>query len=458
MAEAPQNLVDKFNTIKTQADSLFKQAGVVDANSLVAGNKSELTIPPANSTPLNGIGSSIATVASNDELLKVKEAEAEKIKKEKEVIEKAQPEKPKSWLDWLKGEGQQTPSEARTEGLTELGFEPNQFFADQKAGIAELGKLQEQYNNKEAEMNQKLLEAGNRTAGMTFIRGEQANIRKAYNIELSRMSSNINAKTALMENQRGNFTSAQNYVNQAVNDYTYELEMDFKTYQDFISTNENKIKELDTQYQKILDETYNLKLQDLEQARADKTAVGNLLLNYPNAGILMSDSIDEAMRKAGLVSGRKTEMVGSADTGYSLITYDVNGKVISNTPVKGGDEDGGGGGGFMYEDALQDSINLGSTPEQAVNEVIMIANSQGINLTLKQVNELKARASKLKKIEQPITPEQPKTPSPLFQGTKKSVQTSTLGQLPKAIGGTLKGIGSTIGNTVGGFFSGLFGE
>lgn len=147
------------------------------------------------------------------------------------------------------------------------GGPPAEFIASQKARIAELDTLAKAYNAKEAEKIQILEKSGQRLAPMSFIRGEQALVERQYNNVLSTMSGDINAKTAVMQMEQGNYDRAMQYVNQAVEDYTWGLKTEVEMLTNFYNDNQQTIQNLDTKYQNALTNMMQLKQQELETQR-----------------------------------------------------------------------------------------------------------------------------------------------------------------------------------------------
>lgn len=169
-------------------------------------------------------------------------------------------------IDLIKGTGTK-----RTEELTSLGFNPIQQFAQQKAQLAEVDSLYQDYNSAVAQRDQALANVENRTGGtLDFMNAESARINRNANVILTQKSSNINSKLAIMEAQNNNFESAQKFVDQSIKDYTAGLTADYNMLESFIDDNNDLISSLGTEYTNALNSRKSLILDQIETAKSDK--------------------------------------------------------------------------------------------------------------------------------------------------------------------------------------------
>ena len=102
------------------------------------------------------------------------------------------------------------------------------------------------------------------------------------------------------------------------------------------------------------------------------------------------------------VKGAQTsnQIIGSADTGYSNVITDANGKVISITPISGWS--GGGIAPTNFIDVLQASIDADASPEQAAREAATVSEGSGIQVDQKTLNQWTEIARKLKRTSQTL--------------------------------------------------------
>jgi hypothetical protein len=196
------------------------------------------------------------------------EAQAEKARQEKITAQKEQEAlraQQTSIVDKIKGIGAK-----RTEGLSELGFEPTQIFAQQKAQLAEVDSLYTDYNATVARRDQQIAGIQGAGGGTDFQSNAVAQINRNANVLLGQKSSNINSKLAIMEAQNNNWESAQKFVNQAIVDYTAGLTADYDMLSSFIKDNNDLIDSLGKDYKDALNQRQALILDQISQAKADK--------------------------------------------------------------------------------------------------------------------------------------------------------------------------------------------
>ena len=181
--------------------------------------------------------------------------------------------------------------------------------AEQKYGTEEaLSKMQTQ-NAKVAALQGELEKlnteeltavdtAEGRVASRGAIEGEKDTITRAYNIKKAYKSAELYAEAAVAQVYSNNYTEAQNLVIKAVNAYTTEIKQEIDNYNNLFSLQSDFINSLDTKEQNLLQAKYNELVQKEEILRNEKTNVLNLALQYPNAGITISDTMESAVKKA----------------------------------------------------------------------------------------------------------------------------------------------------------------
>jgi hypothetical protein len=193
------------------------------------------------------------------------EEEAKNLDKEREQAVKVQKEGQSAVSKFLSS----TPSisEQRKELQDEAGLDTAKFYAEQNSRIAEIGKLEEEYNKIVAARDTEL--AGLQENGQMTTEGVRVGsiaVERRYAIRLNQMSANINSKTANLEARQGNFDKAQNYIDQAIQDATYDTKFKLDTFSMFYDMNQDTISRLDSQYQDAMDKAFTL---TREQHEAD---------------------------------------------------------------------------------------------------------------------------------------------------------------------------------------------
>jgi len=231
---------------------------------------------------------------------RAEEAEKEKEAKLKEYEQKLAEyeEESKSWLNKLTK--QQTLTEKQQSLWEELGIKPADYFSEMQADIAEIDAMMDDYNKKEAQRDAALLRAEDRLTGMpgAILSGEQKAINKQYNLELNQIAAKIKSQSAIMEMKRGNFQEARSFVKEAVQNYTYDLELKYTQFEMFKEENKEVLADLRQDYRDALDEAETAAYNEWVQAQEEKEAVLNLQLQYAGAGITIDDTLEEATKKA----------------------------------------------------------------------------------------------------------------------------------------------------------------
>jgi hypothetical protein len=216
------------------------------------------TIPTVGTNGVNGtIGYGNSQMSTQDQYLR------DLLTQQQAALAKQQTET-SPWRALISGAT--TPTQVMNEAMAQTGIDVNQYFADQKAKLAELDKLNQDYNNKVAERDQALLASTNKLAPMTFIRGEQALIQNQYAIELNRQSANINSKAAIYEAEQGRFKEAQTFAQQAVEAATATQKYYMDMYQMFYDENQDIINGLSADIRNAFNQSLEQSRWEYEQA------------------------------------------------------------------------------------------------------------------------------------------------------------------------------------------------
>lgn len=198
----------------------------------------------------------------------------------------------------------------------------------------------------------------NRQASMNSISAEQQRINQKYDSQRAKLVGDYNIEAAILATQSNNLTEANKLVSQAVDAYTSDITAEINRFNNFYSIASDFVSSLSSEEKSVLDD---VKTQLINKEREEKERLANVLnlkLEYPNAGIEATDTLKEATVKAenqknketiqGLMlkynqygagvtindsyeealkkiqpyynkANRTTQIVGSAETGYSLI-------------------------------------------------------------------------------------------------------------------------------------------
>jgi LysM repeat protein len=268
-------IAQKNNT--TVAELMKLNPNITDANKIYAGQSLNLSQPITQGgeiklpeqTQINpDISASKGVLASNQSLIDSQQAEVER--KAQQIIDanNATPAY-KNKLEEISAKFGLIPQK-REQELTDLGFEPTAFYAEQKASIAELNTLYDDYNATVAQRDQQIADVYGRPGqSMDFLNNQVAQINRNANVLLTQKSANINTKTAIMEAKNSNWDSAQKFVNQAISDYTAGLTADYEMATKFYDDNQDLIDSLGKDYSNALKERNALILDQIQTARED---------------------------------------------------------------------------------------------------------------------------------------------------------------------------------------------
>ncbi len=181
------------------------------------------------------------------------------------------------------------------------------------------------------------------------------------------------------------------------------MKFNLDMYTTLYSLNQDSIDRLDSKYQIALKEAKDDAEKAYTIAYDEKSKVGQLMLDNPQAQISITDDFATALSKiAANPKPSKPDIYGSAEGGYYQQVYDPTTNTYKNTRVTGG-TGGGGAGSSNLIDVLQEAINNGATPEQAAREAASVSEAAGIPVDQKTLNSLTTQARSLTKAPAPTT-------------------------------------------------------
>ena len=227
-------------------------------------------------------------------------------------------EQQESW--WDKIMGKETLEERESRAMEETGVDTSEYFDRLRADMAEMDSLQSSYDAKMAQRDMAV--AGVEGVGMpqSWMDDRKVVITNKFNAELNSMAAGMNSKAASMQARNGMYDEAMKFASRAVDNYTADLDIEWKRYNEFADANEDLLNSMGSEYKDFVDAEKNALYERLTLKKADKTAVMKLLVDYPNAGITGEDSLVEATEKASRWSGQQVEELSEAEKtqGYKL--------------------------------------------------------------------------------------------------------------------------------------------
>jgi len=363
------------------------------------------------------ITSAKSRTAFYDEMLKQQQAQLDKLEKEREERQKAFDEenkKKQSTIDKLLGR-----EEKREAEFEKRGVKPDEFFAQQQATIAEIRASMEEYD---ALVTRKDTEIA-RIESMNMIESaqntEKIKAEKKYNIELSQKAANIKTKMAIQEMENNNFERARSFVDEAVEDYTFDLKLELAEYDQFVETNQAAIDELDDDYKDILNQTYATMEAKFNEEDAKAKDIRDMILKYPTANIDFTDTIEEATRKAsGVTQTAETKAPTTRMINNVLHEYDPDtgtwspAEITTTTDIPAPPD---------YVESFQSYKTAGWSREQVENSWIAQYNQgKTANMQIKDKKELYKQFPEIKSsLDEVFKQKKPSTPS--FGETLKQI-------------------------------------
>lgn len=333
------------------------------------------TTSPSNALDISKIGNiklPDVTFGSGD--IASATASANAIKAKLDALVADQEAGKNSLADYLKS--LPNTAQLRSNAYSEAGINPAQYFADQKARLAEIDTLTKDYNDTVAKRDQQIAATQDKLASMNFINNQTAQITRNAAPLLNNKSANINAKVATMQALQGNFSEATKFVNQAVEDATADQKAKVDAFKLFYSINQDEISQLNSEYKTALNRATDLATAAYNAAVAEKKSIGELLMENPDAGInIYNDTLQDAQQKVaasgGTLAARREARLAAANGGT-------------------------GSGTTNFIDLLQKARDTGMSPSEAARDVAAYSESLGFPVDQKTLNSWTVQAGNLK--------------------------------------------------------------
>ena len=184
-----------------------------------------------------------------------------------------------------------------TEGLAEL-----------KLQSEKVAQLKGEIEKLEIQRQNELDVANKRLASMTSIQAEKNAINERYDSQRVKLVGDYNIEAAILAAKSNYLSEANNLVQYAVQAYTASITAEINRFDNLYSLASDWVSSLNAQEKSILDDA-KAELErerDLETTRLNN--VLNLKLQYPNAGINPTDTLEEATAKAEKIAGSDAKL------------------------------------------------------------------------------------------------------------------------------------------------------
>lgn len=350
---------------------------IVQTKDVTLPNKTEET---PNTSDVSGL------VSYYGKKFEVEQQKQDDYQKQIETARAAQEKQTKPFLDKILGS--ESPEEARTKAKQETGINAKEYFAEQKSKLAEIETLNTEYNSlvKERDTQIANLQGQGRGIPLDLLDNQRAQIERNAAPRLNALSANIKSKAALVEAEQGRFNEAEKYINQAVSDSTADLKYNMDLFREFYDNNQDTINSLETKYKNALKEGMSAAEDAYKTAFNEKTAVGKLMIDNPQAGVSIIDSLSTAYQKITLSGGslesqRERRLGAEGDSGTT-----------------------------NFNDIMQAAINESATPQEAARAAAAVSEASGIQVDQKTLTQWTNYAKTLKKAVAATTET---TPAPL---------------------------------------------
>ncbi len=187
--------------------------------------------------------------------------------------------------------------EALTQAYQEMGVTPEQI---QTIGslIGQITTFNQQIADIEARKQTALDAAETRGMSAGYIAGEQNRLTKQYNSEISAKGVQAAVKVQELQMIQGAYTDAKATAAQIVNLSTYDQQQEVADIEWSLAAHQDLYNLLSGEEQTAWNRQYTIAKDELNRLTTEKTNVNDLMLKYPKAGILITDTQDEATEKA----------------------------------------------------------------------------------------------------------------------------------------------------------------
>lgn len=280
--------------IGTQLPDLpIKQSGATYTTSLITNPTTTIkTANPVSLTP--DTSSNQATLANWTAQQDQYQGLIDSITKQTEAAQKSTQENQK-WYQVNKPETVDV-NQIRSDAFSQAGIDPNVYYADRKADLAELQSLNDQYTTLEEQKQMEIAAIEAQPMAQDFITGKVSQAEKNANIRLNTLASKINNKQAIISLKQNDFNSAQSYANTAINQALQVYDINYQQVKDTYTMNQDIIDSMGTQAQ----QTFTNALSLIEMQKSDEEARMNRAWEAIKAGAqgITLDSTDEEIANA----------------------------------------------------------------------------------------------------------------------------------------------------------------
>lgn len=171
-------------------------------------------------------------------------------------------------------------------------------FDQLKTWTSEASAVRQNINDLQAQEDQALLNTEGQQVSMATIKGRQSLIIRNYNSKISSESARLSSYGAMIESVRGNLSTAQNFANQFVSAATYDYQVKKDALQQFYDYNKDIFSYMGAKYDTALKNMIDAANKEYEEQKSEKEQVAALMIQFPTAGIMTTDTLEQALAKS----------------------------------------------------------------------------------------------------------------------------------------------------------------
>ena len=286
----------KVDEVKSKIPGIKQGIEALSASDLSEG-ASAVDVPDIGDQPTTAGTVSNGAGSTADTAVAVVDAEEQRLKDEAEARQKEIDEAAKvkqNWLDKLTTTGK-TSEEKLAEEEEEAGVAG--LSDDAKAQKLKVAGIQGDLAKLESRYLVDVDREGDRLASSGAIGLAENKITREYKRDKAYLSADLYAEAAVLDVYSGNLTDAKNAAKDAVTAFMYDQEQEVKRFEYLYDYHSDFLDSLKAEDKAIVDEAKLKAEEEKAKVEAEKYQIMEWKMKYPNSGILLADTVEEATLK-----------------------------------------------------------------------------------------------------------------------------------------------------------------
>jgi len=195
--------------------------------------------------------------------------------------------------DFMKGR----TTEDKVKDLQEE-FEVSPMMEEARGALSQALEFQQRAIGLTEQRDAAMAAVGQQAISTPFLNRQEARIAENYDRRISSMSAMAGAQSAYAQAVQGQVSQARALIGDIVNAYTYDTKLELDRINMFMDLNKEEIGMLDRDYQNALQQSQRYWENQLNEEKAEREAVLNLMLSHTDAGITVNDTLEDAVQKS----------------------------------------------------------------------------------------------------------------------------------------------------------------